>query len=698
MLVGLARAQRDRGALSDARVTTLKALEVSRGGLGESHPLYASAVRELGLTLAAAGEFDGAERQLREAIAIAERVHGSRHPDLAVFLGALADFYVERRDFAAAEALYSRSLELDDRFWRDVIEIGSETFKAASMATAPDPIPRLLAFQAAAGAELPRARALAFEAVARRKGRIVEQARSWRQRLEANASESVRRQAREWQALVECRTSLNVALGYRDLKPGLAGTCSLAGTDLEGRYERLLGDLRSRWTADVGTQALRAIGVLQERAERLEATLNREAGRPEDTPTPPTVENIRRQLTDDEALIEFVSFADSSTSRDGAARRYGAFVLTLQGHLGWTDLGPAAPIDAAVGDLLTAARDWSVSTGNHEDESARASTRTARDAVVDLSRQVWRPLKPLLDAEPNIRRLRIAPDSALNLVPFEALSDGRDLIDRFTITYVPAGRDLMARSSAIASAPPVVVVSPGARPRRAHTAERPDVSFRADGLAPLGEAAGEAADIRRTLKGVAVYTGATATERRVKDLHAPSLLHIVGHGVVRGGQDCPNPPCVAGSLDPSTQAMALAAIVLEEAYGRAAGSPDDGMLTAMELQNVDLRGTQMLVLSQCQMASGMASVGEGVYGMRRAAAIAGVRTFVAPLWNVEDSVQRRLMRRFYEGLAAGETRADALRHAKLLVRRSSGTGSFLYWAPVILSGSVEPLPASLFHR
>jgi len=25
-------------------------------------------------------------------------------------------------------------------------------------------------------------------------------------------------------------------------------------------------------------------------------------------------------------------------------------------------------------------------------------------------------------------------------------------------------------------------------------------------------------------------------------------------------------------------------------------------------------------------------------------------------------------------------------------------GSFLYWAPVILSGSVDPLPASLFHR
>ena len=106
----------------------------------------------------------------------------------------------------------------------------------------------------------------------------------------------------------------------------------------------------------------------------------------------------------------------------------------------------------------------------------------------------------------------------------------------------------------------------------------------------------------------------------------------------------------------------------------------------------------MLVLSQCQMASGMASVGEGVYGMRRAAVIAGVHTFVAPLWNVEDGIQRRLMRRFYEGLAAGETRADALRQAKLALRQSSATHSFLYWAPVILSGSPTTLPPSLFTR
>jgi CHAT domain-containing protein len=508
---------------------------------------------------------------------------------------------------------------------------------------------------------------------------------------------------REWQATIECRTSLTVALGYRDLKPSLAGTCSLKGTDLEGRYERLLSDLRSRWTATLGTQAVQAIGVLQDRADRLEASLNREGGSGGDKPAFLRVDDLRRALAADEALVEFVSYAAGPSPPAGAApRRYSAFILTSVGTLNWVDLGAAAPIDAAVADLLEAAHDWSVSVGGGERTAAEASTQTARTAIADLSARVWRPVKPFLDAQPNLRRLRIAPDASLNLVPFEALSDGHELIDRFAITYVPAGRDLIARSSPAPASAPVVVVSPGARPRgqavQIRAASGQATNFRAEGLATLAAAAGEAADVRGIVSGTVVLTSSDATEQRVKHLPAPVILHVVGHGVVRETADCGGRPCATSTLDPRTRAMSLAAIVLEEAYGRGSGSADDGLLTALELQSMNLQGTEMLVLSQCQMASGAASVGEGVYGMRRAALIAGARTFVAPLWNVEDGVQRRLMKRFYDGLAAGESRADALRHAKLAVRRSAATNSFLYWAPVILSGASAPLPSSLFQH
>ena len=142
--------------------------------------------------------------------------------------------------------------------------------------------------------------------------------------------------------------------------------------------------------------------------------------------------------------------------------------------------------------------------------------------------------------------------------------------------------------------------------------------------------------------------------------------------------------------------MSLSAIVLEEAYGRGGDSPQDGLLTALELQTLDLQGSEMLVLSQCRMADGVPTSGEGVFGMRRAAAIAGVRTFVAPLWKVADSTQQALMNGFYRELSAGKDRADALRAAQLQLLRNRVTGSFLQWAPVILSGDTAPLPATLF--
>src|SRR5437879_13775669 len=101
-------------------------------------------------------------------------------------------------------------------------------------------------------------------------------------------------------------------------------------------------------------------------------------------------------------------------------------------------------------------------------------------------------------------------------------------------------------------------------------------------------------------------------------------------------------------IDPAARVMSLSAIVLEEAYGRGVGSSQDGLLTALELQTLDLQGAEMLVLSQCRMADGVPSSGDGVFGMRRAAAIAGVKMFVAPLWKIADATQLALMDRFYK--------------------------------------------------
>jgi CHAT domain-containing protein len=690
-LLGLSEAQRNRGDLAAARATLQHASDVAAKGLGTKHPQYAAVLCNLGLVHQAAHDYRQAEQALQQAIDIVRETQGDDHPDLARYLLRLAAVYDEAGDFRAAEPLYRRSLEISDRALADMLTVGSERNKAAVLANLEDPIPLLLAFQRRAGDQLPSARALAFEAVARRKGRLLDEVHDWGRSLRENPDSAIRNRFNQREAMLECQASMTIALGYRDLKPAVVGTCALPGTELEGRYERLLHDLRTNWTGALGNKALQAVTALRQRIDTLEAELSRDIPQFASTLRPARLEDIRAHLQTDEMLIEFVAYAN----------RYGAFLLAPTGDLRWADLGPASAIDRPVQDLIAAANDWSVSLAGKEAASAKTSEQTAQDALRALSQKL-NPVIAELTRRKEVARLRIAPDGMLNLVPFGALADTRGafLIQHFAISYVSAGRDLTGISTGAAATSAVIAVSPGASSKSARAASAG--AFRAERLERLDDAELEAREVKKWIPRAQLLNEGEATEQRIKQLHHPALLHIVGHGIVRGNEDCKvdpsSPACQLGSMDPAARVMSLSAIVLEEAYGRGGASSQDGLLTALELQSLDLQGTQMLVLSQCRMADGMPSSGEGVFGMRRAAAIAGVRTFVAPLWKIADTTEQALMDGFYKELSAGKGRAEALREAQLGLLNNPHTASFLQWAPVILSGDPGPLPRALFAK
>jgi CHAT domain-containing protein/tetratricopeptide (TPR) repeat protein len=673
-LLTLGEAERKRGDLTDARASFQQARDIAAQGLGTKHPVYANALASLALIHEAMHEDAEAEDQLREAIAMVTESEGVNHPDLARYAGDLAALYDRQGNYAAALPLFRQSFEINDRVLSGILNVGSEKTKAEALANLDDPLPALLAFQQHAGVQLPEARTLAFEAVARRKGRVLDHVRDWRESLREDSAADVRGRLIEWQTMLECESSLTTALGYRDLKSAVAGTCALAD------YGRLLADLRTNSTDALGRRALTALHDLNQRSDALEATLSRDVPGFRDSTRPVRMEDMRARLGPDELLVEIVEFE----------KHYGAFLLDHAGSLRWVDLGPAQPIDQAVRDLIAGANDWSVSLARRENQAAASAEGTAHEALRQLSKQLA-PLSSLITTDKattgkSTRRLRISPDGMLTLVPFAALSDssGHALIERFAISYLTAGRDLA--SPAITEQPAgraVIALSPGR-----------------EGPEHLDGADLEAHALQQLIPRSQLLATGEATEQNIKALHSPALLHIVGHGLVRGNEDCAaetrDAACTLSGLDPGSRAMNLSAIVLEEAYGRGAKSSQDGLLTALELEALDLHASQMLVLSQCRMADGVPSSGNGIYGMRRAAAIAGVQTFVAPLWDVSDSTERALMTRFYKELSMGQGRADALRAAMLQVMRTPQQKSFLYWAPVILTGDPSPLPPQLF--
>jgi CHAT domain-containing protein len=77
---------------------------------------------------------------------------------------------------------------------------------------------------------------------------------------------------------------------------------------------------------------------------------------------------------------------------------------------------------------------------------------------------------------------------------------------------------------------------------------------------------------------------------------------------------------------------------------------EDGLLTAEDAALMDLRGTEMIVLSACDTGRGEVRNGEGVFGLQRGFVLAGVKTIVMSLQKVDDLAAVLLMDCFYENL------------------------------------------------
>lgn len=153
-------------------------------------------------------------------------------------------------------------------------------------------------------------------------------------------------------------------------------------------------------------------------------------------------------------------------------------------------------------------------------------------------------------------------------------------------------------------------------------------------------------------------------------------------------------PATAVSTQTVERQFALSGLALAGANHRssAESGAEDGILTAEEVVSLNLDGVEWAVLSACDTGLGRITAGEGVFGLRRAFQIAGVRTVIMSLWSVDDESTRLLMRSLYEGrLVRRLNTARAVRDASIAVladRRAKGLSAHpFYWAGFVAAGS-----------
>ena len=110
---------------------------------------------------------------------------------------------------------------------------------------------------------------------------------------------------------------------------------------------------------------------------------------------------------------------------------------------------------------------------------------------------------------------------------------------------------------------------------------------------------------------------------------------------------------------------------------------EDGVLTALELSNMNLGHVDMVVMSACESGLGETS-GEGVFGLQRGFKLAGANTLLMSLWKVDDAATQLLMTAFYRNYLSGKSKQESLRLAQQTLRNSIEYSDPQYWAAFIL--------------
>jgi CHAT domain-containing protein len=309
-------------------------------------------------------------------------------------------------------------------------------------------------------------------------------------------------------------------------------------------------------------------------------------------------------------------------------------------------------------------------------------------------------------------------------VPFGALpveGSGKLLSEAVQLRLLTTGRDLLElkqpaanpKAAALVVANPsfdrqVQPTSPKHTPLSAEReGQQRSADLRNNRWKPLPATAREGQTIASLTKG-RLLVQEQATAAAVQQQPAPRILHIASHAFYLSDQqqqadakslglsqfrnaDSPVPLHAQSEENP----LLRSGIALAGANSTTASATDDGYLMALEVAQLDWKGTELVVVSACESGKGDIKAGEGVYGLRRAIAVAGARSSLLSLWKVDDEATAEFMTRFYSRLKAGQGRAEALAAVQSEFRKgTAGNGQWkepFYWAAWQLVGDWGPI-------
>jgi CHAT domain-containing protein/lipopolysaccharide biosynthesis regulator YciM len=301
-------------------------------------------------------------------------------------------------------------------------------------------------------------------------------------------------------------------------------------------------------------------------------------------------------------------------------------------------------------------------------QMAQALPQAAGSAWENQARRIGELLLSGIPLQSGTRQVLIVPDGILHNLPFEALARGNSgslLIEQCAVSYLPSAALLLKKETRPSSSPPWKrqLAGFGDPVVPEHSTLAADERW-----SRLPDSARELHSIASVLRGSAeVHQAGDDLKRHLVDGSAAGvpLLHFSTHAMT-------------DMADPNRSRIL---------FTPEAGKRGSEYLFWREVQALPLRGVELVTLSACDTEGGKLIRGEGIQSFSRAFLAAGAGATVTTLWRVADRPTAELMKIFYAHLARGETKADALRAAKLsFLHSGSALSQPQFWAAFVLTG------------
>ncbi len=436
-----------------------------------------------------------------------------------------------------------------------------------------------------------------------------------------------------------------------------------------------------------------------------------------------SLELLRKKLAPDELVFDYYKFKKYDFKTGEFRDEFGYCMFFISGAEDKPDIrlkyiGDSGNIDEKINEYRN-------SIDSDENSRGTGKTRlTGINQIIGHSKELYEKLTCnlaeeiiLSDKDEIIRHCYICPDGEISKIPFESLiSDSEEFfIDRNSVSYCNSVRDVYSIGQRNTKIKNIMIFAnpeyelPEDDIIKTQKSESPDESrisynclldildgsFGDEHFFTQLDGSEEEADIIENIlshgkvKIEGKYTKRQVNKSRIKKIHSPSILHIATHGffIEDTGKEMPHPLFHSGLVLSGVNSILHGKKISPE-Y-------ENGVLFAYDTNALDLRETEMVVLSGCETGLGKTKNGEGILGFRRSFIQAGARTLIMSLWRVSDKHTSILMESFYLNLLKGEKIPQALRSAQIelidTLEDSFGFAPPMLWAGFVCMGSVEKI-------